>query len=41
MDLKAKSGAQNINVSRLSAGKYLIRLRINDGQVYTEQFVKQ
>jgi hypothetical protein len=39
--LKAKSGAQNINVSALGAEKYIIRLRTNDGQVYTGQFVKQ
>jgi hypothetical protein len=37
----AKEGVQQINVSGWSAGKYLIRLLAVNGQVYTNQFIKQ
>ncbi len=40
LHLKGKNGSQNINVSSLSSGKYLIRLRTNYGQVYSRQFIK-
>lgn len=39
--VKATPGSQNINISSLSKGKYLIRLFINDGEVYNSQFIKQ
>lgn len=38
---KAISGKQSINVSSLSAGKYIIRLKTRDGGVYTGMFVKE
>ncbi len=41
LHFKGKNGSQNINVSGLSSGKYLIRLNTNDGQVYSQQFIKQ
>jgi hypothetical protein len=37
----AMEGVQSINVSRWSAGKYLIRLLTNSGEVYSHQFIKQ
>jgi Secretion system C-terminal sorting domain len=36
-----KTGVQLINVYGWSAGKYLIRLIANNGQVYSHQFIKQ
>jgi hypothetical protein len=41
LHFKGKNGSQNINVSGLSSGKYFIRLNTNDGQVYSQQFIKQ
>lgn len=38
---KAISGSQNIDISSLSAGKYLLRLFTKDGQIYSGQFMKQ
>ena len=37
----SKAGYQYINVSGLSAGKYLITLRTRNGQTYSSQFIKQ
>jgi hypothetical protein len=36
-----KNGIQQINLSGWSAGKYLIRLIADNGQVYSHQFIKQ
>lgn len=41
LQLKAISGNQNIDISSLSAGKYIIRLFTKDGQIYNGQFMKQ
>lgn len=41
MRLPAASGGQQVNVSRLTAGKYLVQLHGLDGQVYRASFIKQ
>lgn len=40
LQFRAINGNQNINISGFSAGKYLIRLLTNDGQAYSNQFIK-
>lgn len=41
LHLRGKTGNQDINVSTLSAGSYVIRLQTTDGKAYSKQFVKQ
>jgi hypothetical protein len=40
LKLNGKTGTQNLNVSGLSRGKYLLRLITTDKQVYSGQFIK-
>ena len=41
MSTIAKTGIENVNVSCWAPGKYIIRLYTADGQMFSQQFVKQ
>jgi hypothetical protein len=40
LQVKGKSGSQNLSVSTLPSGKYLVRFLTKSNQVYTGQFIK-
>lgn len=41
LNFKGRSGYNEIDVSNLSAGNYLIRLQTTDGKAFSQRFIKQ
>ena len=41
LQLNAKAGNQDINLSAFPAGKYMLQLQAADGKVYNQAFIKQ